>query len=228
MTTEPSEHVSDQTDNAPETESEEGYEPIVARAGSYYRNARYIMFVIIVTMGAWFLYDGLVTYPKQNEDYDRLTLAVDRLVSDKKQDTPEYLSLVTELKKAKHHDEFSVRLQVLLGLALPPAGICLLIFWLKRSRGEIRLEDDVLTAPGCPPVPLEKIDELDRTLWDKKGIAFAYYDLGGGNEGKIRLDDFIYQAQPIRLIVAEIQALLKERQMQAELEAITPPRPKLS
>jgi hypothetical protein len=186
--------------------------PIVARAGSYYRNARYIMFGIIVAMGLWFLYDGLITYPRSNALYDDLTKKIEVLSREQKQETPEYQSLVFKRKETKFHDEFSIRLQCLLGALLPPIGIGLLVFWLRRSRGEIRLENGVLSAPGFPPIPLSKVDELDRQFWEKKGIVYAYYDLGNANAGKIRLDDFIYQAQPIRDIVKEIERELKTQQ----------------
>ena len=184
--------------------------PIVARAGGYYRNARYIMFGIIVAMGCWFFYDGMVTYPNHNKKFADLTNQIDRLVAQGKQETPECQAMVFDRKKKKApHEEFSIRLQKLLGVALPPIGLGLMIFWLRQSRGQIRLENGVLYAPGHPPVPLAKIDELDKQFWERKGICYAYYDLGTGEaEGKgdrIRLDDFVYQAQPIRDIVKHIE-----------------------
>lgn len=193
--------------------------PIVARAGKYYRNARYIMFAIVVAMGLWFLYDGTITYPRSNALFDDLTKKIDALSREQKQETPEYQSLVFKRKETKFHDEFSIRLQCLLGALLPPIGIGLLVFWLRRSRGEIRLENGILNAPGLPPIPLSKIDELDRQFWEKKGIAYAYYDLGNGNAGKVRLDDFIYQAQAIRDIVKAIE---KELKTQHKAPATTP------
>src|SRR5688500_17591816 len=46
--------------------------PIVARAGSYYRNVRYLMAAGMVGFGLWFGYDGFVGWPQKNATYDRI------------------------------------------------------------------------------------------------------------------------------------------------------------
>ncbi len=203
--------------------------PIVARAGTYYRNARYIMFAIIVAMGAWFLYDGFVAYPESNKKYDALVeLRAQMDKAPDKRDEAEYLRVTTQIKSLNRHDDFSILLQKLLGFLLPPIGIGLLIYWLRQSRGEIRLENMVLSAPGFPPVHLDRIDELDKQLWEKKGIAFVFYTLEDNVTGKLRLDDFVYQARPIRAIVKRIEdeltaqdALIAEAK--AQQEQVPPP-----
>lgn len=196
-------------------------EPMVARAGTYYRNARYIMFVIIVLMGAWFLYDGFVKYPEENRQYAAISEQITKLGAERDElerqgrefgNQAELDRLVFKRKQEmKEHPEFSIRVQKILGFSLPPIGIGLLVYWLRKSRGEISLTNRVLSAPNCPPVPIEAIDELDKEFWDKKGIAYAYYTLADGTTGKVRLDDFIYQARPIRAIVKAIEAELRSQ-----------------
>ena len=186
--------------------------PVVARAGTYYRNARYIMFAIIVTMGVWFLYDGFVKYPAENVVYDDLSAkiqAMDR--NPQTRDEADYLRLSTQRKTLSKHDTFSLGLQKVLGFALPPMALGLLGWWLYKSRGVICLENGLLTAPGHPPVPLASIDELDKGLWEKKGIATVYYTLPGKVTGKVRLDDFIYEAIPVREIVKQVEAELQSQ-----------------
>jgi len=201
MSTETQQPAADETSGA-----------IVARAGTYYRNARYIMFAIIVAMGVWFLYDGFVKYPEENRRYDELSAKILEMdANPEERDQAEYLRYTTERKQLKRHDDFSIRLQKILGFSLPPIAVGLLIFWLYKSRGEIRLENGILTAPGHPQVPLADIDELDKALWEKKGIAYAYYTLSDNTSGKLRLDDFVYQARPIREIVKQIEDELKSQ-----------------
>lgn len=207
----------DPTTPAPETPAE----PMVARAGTYYRNARYIMFTIIVLMGVWFLYDGFVKYPEENRQYDTVSVKITELEAQSRElekqgrafdNQAELDRLVFKRKQEmKQHPEFSIRVQKILGFALPPIGIGLLIYWLRKSRGEISITNRVLNAPGNPPVPIETIDELDKELWDKKGIAYAYYTLPDGTTGKVRLDDFVYQARPIRAIVKQIEVELRSQ-----------------
>lgn len=196
-------------------------EPMVARAGTYYRNARYIMFVIVVLMGVWFLYDGFVKYPEENRQYaaisDQITAMENqrRVVEEQGRafdNQAELDRLVFKRKnEMKEHPAFSIKVQEALGFALPPLGIGLMIYWLRKSRGEISLVDRVLNSPGNPPVPIENIDELDKAFWDRKGIAYAYYTLPDGTTGNVRLDDFIYQAKPIREIVKQIEAELRSQ-----------------
>lgn len=207
----------DPTTPAPETPAE----PMVARAGTYYRNARYIMFAIIVLMGAWFLYDGFVKYPEENRQYIEISQKITALEAQRNEservgrlfDGQAELDrlIFTRKQEMKEHPEFSIRVQKILGFSLPPIGIALLVYWLRKSRGEISIADRVLNAPGNPPIPIDTIDELDKELWDKKGIAYAYYTLADGTTGKVRLDDFVYQARPIRAIVKQIEAELRSQ-----------------
>jgi hypothetical protein len=179
-------------------------QPIVARAGRYYRNARYIMVLGILAMGAWFAYDGFINWPAQNRKLDpieaelkgqpnetrRVELEQERkLIGDRKTDT-------------------SIMLNRVLAFALPVVGVAYAAFFLRRSRGEIRLENDTLHVPGHPPVPIDAIRTVDESLWKKKGIALLTYDTGydtGPATGTIRLDDFIYQQTPVDQIFELIQ-----------------------
>ena len=196
-----------------QTQTAQAAGPVVARAGTYYRNARYIMFAIIVTMGVWFLYDGFVKYPAENVVYDDLSakiLTMDR--NPQSRDEAEFLRLSTQRKTLTKHATFSLTVQKTLGFSLPPIALGLLGLWLHKSRGVIRLENGLLTVPGHPPVPLASIDELDKGLWEKKGIATIYYSLPGKITGKVRLDDFIYEAGPVREIVKQVEAELQSQE----------------
>lgn len=145
---------------------------IVARAGTYYRVTRYIMVVVLFVYGLMSIYDGFYRYPKEN-----------------KEDTNKGLENV-------RHPGLDVPFNRTFGVALPPLSIVLLIYVLRRSRGEIRFDGKAIYAPGHPPVPLENIVSVDQRLWDRKGIAYVDYDLGS-EKGRITLDDFIYQRPPI-------------------------------
>lgn len=199
-----------------------GYdEPIIARAGTYYRNARYLMFLIVVAFGCWFLYDGFVRYPKQNAEYDALSKQVENMERSPNRDEAEFLRLTLKRNNATVHKPFDILLQKMLGFALPPVGMGLLIFWLHRSRGEIRMENAVLTAPGSVPIPIKTIDEMDKTLWERKGIVTVYFTIEGVS-GTLKLDDFVYQATPIRQIVKLIDNDLQAKDV---LALAQPPNP---
>ena len=184
-------------------------QPFVAHAGKTYRRYRYVMFVLMVGFGCWFLIDGFVRWPAQNEAYRKMESIIQTLEVTSR-DNPEKRQhlddLLAEQKRLpKPHNPFDLKLQRILGFGLPPLATCILILWLRRSRGEYRLENDTLHVPGYPPIPLVTIDSLDKTAWDRKGIAFATYRLPNGKTGTVRLDDFIYEAYPIRDMVKCIE-----------------------
>ena len=62
---------------------------------------------------------------------------------------------------------------------LPVAGVAFLCWALYNSRGAYRLTGETLRVPGHPPIPLDRIEELDKDKWDKKGIAYVNYRLSG-------------------------------------------------
>lgn len=52
--------------------------PIVAKAGRYYRVARYLMTLLLIAYGAWSIYDGFyswpnwpITHPRKTQDRHR-------------------------------------------------------------------------------------------------------------------------------------------------------------
>ena len=67
---------------------------------------------------------------------------------------------------------------------------------------------DVLSVPGHPDVPLEAIRQMDKSRWDRKGIAKVEYELAPGQSNRLTLDDFIYDRPPTDRIVERIEAHL--------------------
>lgn len=122
---------------------------VVAKAGRYYRVARYLMTVLLMAYGAWSIYDGFVSWPRWTETHP--------------------------LEKPK--TDTDIMLNKVLGVLLPPMGLIIVAWAIYNSRGEYRLENGVLHVPGHPPVPLEKIHSINREAWDRKGIAYVDYDL---------------------------------------------------
>jgi hypothetical protein len=180
--------------------------PIVARAGRYYRVTRYIMTVILFVYGGWSIYDGFFSWPNW--------------------------SISHPLEKPK--TRVDILFNQILGCALPPGGLLLLIRCLYNSRGEYRLEYGVVKIPGSPPVPLDKIHTVDRELWERKGIAYVDYELEPGTAGDPKLekgtfilDDFVYEREPTDAIFGAIEAsLLKGHPAPAEAAAPRPaPKP---
>lgn len=176
------------TESGSETSGTPTNDPIVAKAGRYYRNTRYIMVVVFILYGIWSIRDGFYAWPKANAEAiekARQEAVAKGLDPDKVVD-PENVP----------HPGWDIPFNQVIGIVLPPLAIIFLIWILYNSRGEYRLEGTTLSVPGHPPVPFENVTEIDKRLWDKKGIAYISYDLGNGRRGKFKLDDFVYDAQP--------------------------------
>ena len=181
--------------------------PHVARAGSYFRNARYAITVMIVLAGAWFFYDGFYKWPEETRQYGELQAKIE--AANERQDTAE-VGRLSELQKGyKFHDAEGIRWNKGLGLILPPLGILLLARWLYISRGKFELDaGDVLHAPGHPPIPASDVTQIDDERWDKKGVAYLTADVGGGAR-RVKLDDFVYESGPMRRIHDRLAHLMK-------------------
>jgi hypothetical protein len=147
-----------------------------------YRVKWLLMGVIMIAAGAWFLYDGFVKWPEQN-----------RVAQEKG---------YTELP----HGGYDIPLQRTIGFALPPLGVFAMCWCLYHSRGQYRLAGDTLYVPGHPPVPLDAIQTIDKTKWDRKGIAYLAYELPGGKTGTLTLDDYIYERKPTDDILEKVEA----------------------
>jgi len=171
---------------------------VVANPGRYYRVARYIMALLLFSYGAWSIYDGFFSWPHWTDTH------------------PD--------EKPKTHTD--IILNQILGVSLPPMGVIVIAWALYNSRGQYRLENGVLTVPGHPPIPLEKIQSVNRESWDRKGIALIEYDLtqaptAGKSTGPVayqgatrgprdsfRLDDFVYERDPTDKIFKAIEESL--------------------
>ena len=184
---------------------------IVARAGSYYRRTRYIMAILLIAGGGWFGYDGFVGYPRDNQQLHEINVQLTE--AQKNQDSGRIRELSEQQKKYKRssgelaHSAMDILIQKVLCFTLPPIGLLMLFWTFFNSRGEYRLVEQTLHTPGHPPVPVDSIRKIDKRKWDRKGIAYLDYELPDGKTGTIKLDDFVYERQPMDAIFAQIERL---------------------
>src|SRR5690242_4048200 len=90
--------------------------PVVARAATYYRVTRYVMVVVLFGYGIWSIRDGFFRYPRENAEAKAAG------------------------KDVLPHAALDVPFNQVIGVLLPPLSIFMLIYSLRKSRGEIRLD----------------------------------------------------------------------------------------
>jgi hypothetical protein len=176
-------------------------QPIVAHAGRYYRNVRYLMAVAVVVMGFWFAYDGFVKWPQMNADYDAL---VEHYRNNPESTKDKSFKAAVEERQLVRHNAMAILFQKFLAFSLPLAGIALVIWMRYNSRGEYRFDGTTLSVPGHPPINVADISAIDRKLWDRKGIAYIEYATPTGGVGRAKLDDFVYDRPPTDAIVKQV------------------------
>jgi len=179
---------------------------IVARPSHYwrdYRAKRLALSVMLIVFGVLFAYDGFVAWPRQNQ---RIAV-LGREIEEYRQNGND--RKVSELDAERSHiklrSDMDILMQKVLAFVLVPGGAGLLVWSFYQSRGQYRLAENVLHVPGHPAVPLDAITSIDKTRWERKGIAYLDYELPGGAKGRVTLDDFVYQQRPTDDMFAYIE-----------------------
>jgi hypothetical protein len=184
---------------------------IVAKSANYFRNARFIVVLMMLGFGGYCLYDGFAKYPQQNEKQKENALAKARSSLDRTLTESEEREIIKDCEKNPKNSTMSISLNRAMGFLLPPGGFALLAWTLYRSRGVIRLKGETLEVPGHPAIGLDAIRRIDQTLWDRKGIAYIEYELADGNKGRACLDDFIHNDLAVKEIMTRIETFVKKK-----------------
>jgi len=177
---------------------------IVARPSHYwrdYRAKRLALSIALILVGIWFARDGFVEWPRQNARIEELKRERAKEITNEAR----VRAIDVELGKLDFHNDTSINIQKVFAFVLPPVGLFVLIWSFYHSRGRYHLAENVLHVPGHPPVPLDAITSIDKTRWERKGIAYLDYELAGGTKGRVLLDDFVYQQRPTDDIFGHIE-----------------------
>lgn len=176
---------------------------IIAKPGAYYRRARYIICLIVLAAGLWFGYDGWIGYPRIVKNFNMLPAE-------------------KQAEAIKPPNDLAIALQKWLFSVLVPLSPILLAYFLHRSRGCYRLAGATLHVPGHPPVAMDAIVGIDKSLWMRKGIAYVDYEVAGLRKpARLTLDDFIYEQAPTDAIVERIERMLTLHATRAPSAAAT-------
>ena len=167
-----------------------GSADLSARADFQYRWRVYVFFILVFGYGMWSLRDGFFFMPQQNELFRQM---------ESRGEKPPRVA----------YTEASIAINQVLGVVLPLVSLPLFIWLMYRSRGRYRLAGGTLEVPGHPAVPLDHIRSLDKTQWERKGIAVVEYEKpAGAGTASLTLRDMVYNRQITDEIVNRIEAHL--------------------
>ncbi len=180
--------------------------------------------VFLFGFALWFLWDGLIGWPRSNERWDAHERAEKyKTLKDKPDewqalckahgwntDAPVAWEKIcasrgwTNEPPHKRYEKADIVLQfVFVGLT-GTMGIFSLIFWLRARKMTIRSEADAVFTPSGKRVPYESITQIDRRKWKSKGLATVFYSLDGA-KGRFVLDDAKYEPTALDTILEDIQ-----------------------
>jgi hypothetical protein len=162
--------------------------PLVARADFQYRWRVYAIFILLFGYGLWSARDGFIKWPEENRQNE------EKIKLHEKAEAP--------------HNYASILINQVLGVVLPGVSLPLFIWLMYRSRGAYRLEGNTLYLPGRQPIPVEKIQSLDKSRWDKKGIAVVEYQDSLGASQTATMRDMVYERRTTDLIVERLEKAL--------------------
>jgi len=161
---------------------------VIALPDRSFRMKRYLIVVMLVGAGLYCCLDGFYRWPREVREAKAL---------EQQQLTP----------NKEPHSPTDIFWNQVLGVVFPPIGLLTLAWFLYGSRGQYRLSGRMLFVPGHEPIPIDSITVIDKSRWERKGIARIEYE-SAGKQGSFKLDNFLYQEEPTRLIVKRLEEAL--------------------
>jgi hypothetical protein len=162
--------------------------PLVARADFQYRWRVYVFFIVAFGFGVLSARDGFIKWPAENRKHAD--------------------EIAQGIKPEADHNEAAILINQVLGVLLPVVSLPVFIWLMYRSRGAYRLEGNTLYLPGREAIPVDKIQTLDKSRWDKKGVAVVEYQDAGGASQTATMRDMVYERGTTDLMVERIEKAL--------------------
>ncbi len=164
---------------------------------------------MMLLFSGWFLYDGTIAYPLQQE----IQSAYDKIKQDNPGDPIVHAQLWAEhaqskgwptaTPKKKVEDKDILTQKVIAGITAPVGIYFLGTFFLALGRWVEADEQGVRTNSGRQ-TDYASIKSIDKSRWQRKGIAVVHYGLDGTDE-RILLDDWKFEREPTKRILAAIE-----------------------
>jgi len=163
-------------------------------------------------LGCWFLFDGLVTYPRNN-----VKAAIYFELREKYgEDTPELKEAWEDVRKErvwntatpkKIYSPGDLQTQLILGAVTLLAAAGMMLYFFRALSQTTRLENGVIILPDGKTIEISKVQAVSKKRWENKGIADLAYELAPGKSARFILDDykFVGAAQ----ILEEVEKSLK-------------------
>lgn len=144
--------------------------------------------VFCVGFGLWFFHDGGVTYPKHNERVAEYRAAVARGETAKWSD----FALRHSWPGQDHPAPYSsaeLKTQFVLGAISVAMGGVTIVWLLLGQRQKMSTDGQTVCGVRGERVPLKAFVLVDKRKWERKSIAYAFYEQDGQRR-RLTIDDY--------------------------------------
>ncbi len=183
--------------------------PAEARIAPIWKKQKLFVALFMIGLGCWFLLDGARTYPRSNIRWQAYE---DFKIENRLSEWPEHAKAQGWVEEQPHklfRPEDIVAQFVFGGFGIT-VGAIILAYWYSQIGGVLKSDADGITTQRGVRVPFDAITGVGKKQWDKKGIATVRYELAG-RRGQFIVDDYKYDTEPSRQILAEIEEKLLAR-----------------
>jgi hypothetical protein len=175
---------------------------VVARVNPAWMAKWVIMGILLLGLGAWCFYDATVTYPEHN----RRVAAFEELEARGQLDEwPKIASENgwTDEDPGEPRTDFDILSQWIMLAICVPLGLASLITVAFHAGRTLSADETGVRGRGGERVPYERITAIDKSRWDRKGIAVLHFESDGGDPDTLKLDDWVFRGAAA--VLAEVE-----------------------
>jgi hypothetical protein len=147
-----------------------------------------VIAIMFIGGGCWFVYDGAVAWPAENDRY-----AIYKEILDQGDQADKSWQEVFQengwstRKPPKEHSETDILTQFIIASLCFPIGLLALIWLLLNARRSVVADDQAVTFAG-KQMRYDEITDIDKSRWDSKGIVVLI-----SGEQRMKLDDWKFR-----------------------------------
>ena len=180
--------------------------PAEAPVSSIWKKQKFFVSLFLLAVGGWFFWDGAIGYPRSNERWSKHQEFKDAQNLAGWHDYAKAKGWKDEPPHKLFKREDLVAQYVCGGLAAL-IGVIVLTYWATQIRRVLRTDDEAVYSPAGTRVPFGAITGLGKKRWESKGFATVRYQIDG-KQGQFVIDDYKFETEPTRKILAEIESKL--------------------
>lgn len=183
--------------------------PAEAKVSRIWKQQKLFMAIFVLCFSAWFAYDGFYGYPAENKRFDA---HAQYEKEGRLSEWPAYAKSQGWKAEAPHkrHKDGDIVVQFVFAGIIGVAGIFFLLYWATRRGRILRTDEEAVYTPSGKRVPFSAVTGIGKKNWESKGIAKVRYEIEG-QKGEFEVDDYMFDTEPSRQILTEIESRLLAR-----------------